>query len=98
MGAERGFITIDYTDIRTREAVVKYTVIIEEGAGSYSAYVPDLPGCIAAADSRGEALTLIQEALVLHLDLMAEHGEPTSEPWSSAQWIEVVAQTVPFQL
>ena len=68
---------------------MKYTVIIEEGAGSYSAYVPDLPGCIAAAGTREETLTLVQEAIVLHLELMAEQGEQVPEPRSTAQLVEV---------
>ena len=59
---------------------MKYTVIIEEGVSSYSAYVPDLPGCIAAADTREDTLDLIQEAIVLHLELMVEHGEQVPEP------------------
>ena len=68
---------------------MKYTVIIEEGTSSYSAYVPDLPGCIAAADTREDILALIQEAIVLHLELMAEHGEQVPEPRSTAQLVEV---------
>ena len=68
---------------------MKYTVIIEEGPTSYGAYVPDLPGCVAAADTREEVLTLIHEAIVLHLELMAEHSEEIPEPRSTAQLVEV---------
>ena len=68
---------------------MKYTVIIEEGPTSYGAYVPDLPGCVAAADTRDETLTLIHEAIGLHLELMAEHGEEIPEPRSTAQLVEV---------
>ena len=89
MGAERGFITIDYTDIRTREAVVKYTVIIEEGAGSYSAYVPDLPGCIAAGDTREETEGLIRQGIIYYLQSLQEHGEPFPEPQTSTGLVEV---------
>ena len=42
---------------------MKYTVIVEEGPSSYGAYVPDLPGCVAVADTRAEVSTLIQEAI-----------------------------------
>ena len=68
---------------------MRYTVIIEEGPTSYGAYVPDLPGCVAAADTRDETLTLIHEAIVLHLELMAEHGEEIPEPRSTSQLVEV---------
>ena len=68
---------------------MRYTVIIEEGPTSYGAYVPDLPGCVAAADTREEVLTLIHEATVLHLELMTEHGENIPEPKSTAQLVEV---------
>ena len=68
---------------------MKYTVIIEEGLSSYSAYVPDLPGCVAAADTREEALSLIHEAIVFHLELISEHGESIPEPRSTAQLVEV---------
>ena len=68
---------------------MKYTVIVEEGPSSYGAYVPDLPGCVAVADTREEVSTLIQEAIVSHLELLAEEGQPIPEPRSSAQFVEV---------
>jgi predicted RNase H-like HicB family nuclease len=43
---------------------MKYTVIIEKGESSYGAYAPDLPGCVAVAESRDEVVQLIQEAMV----------------------------------
>ena len=68
---------------------MKYTVIIEGGPTSYGAYVPDLPGCVAVAQTREEVSALIQEAIVSHLELLAEDGEPIPEPRSSAQFVEV---------
>lgn len=68
---------------------MKYTVIVEEGPTSYGAYVPDLPGCVAVADTREEVSTLIQEAIVSHLELLAEDGQPIPEPRSSAQLVDV---------
>ena len=68
---------------------MKYTVIIEEGPTGHSAYIPDLPGCVAAAETREETLALIHEAIVLHLELMAEQGDEIPEPRSSAQLVEV---------
>jgi len=45
-----------------------YTVIVEKGPSSYGAYVPDLPGCVAAAETKDEVLGLIREAIVFHLE------------------------------
>ena len=68
---------------------MKYTVIIEEGPTSYGAYIPDLPGCIAAADTREGVVRLIEEAVVYHLELMAESGEPIPKPQATAIEVEV---------
>ncbi len=68
---------------------MKYTVIVEQGPTSWGAYVPDLPGCIAAADTREEVLTLIQEAIEFHLEGLREQGEPIPEPHSFSEVVEV---------
>jgi predicted RNase H-like HicB family nuclease len=47
---------------------VRYAVIIEKGPESYGAYVPDLPGCVAAGATRDEVMTLIQEAMTFHIE------------------------------
>lgn len=67
---------------------MRYTVIVEEGATSWGAYVPDLPGCVAAGDSREEVLQLIREAMEFHLEGLKEQGQPVPEPRSCG---EVVA-------
>ena len=51
---------------------MKFTVIVEKGPTSYGAYVPDLPGCIAAGETREEVISLIKEAIADHVDLMVE--------------------------
>ena len=62
-----------------------YVVIIEPAAnGSFSAYVPDLPGCVACGDTRAEAETLIAEAVVLHVASLRKHGDPVPPPTSTA--------------
>jgi predicted RNase H-like HicB family nuclease len=66
-----------------------YTVIIEKGDTSWGAYVPDLPGCIAAAESREEVLELIREAIEFHVEGLRELGEPVPEPHSSSELIEI---------
>ena len=50
-------------------------VVVEKGEGNYGAYVPDLPGCVAIAESREELLRLIREAIELHLDSMREESQ-----------------------
>jgi len=55
-----------------------YAVLIEQGPTSFGATVPDLPGCVAVADTREEAERLIQEAIALHLKGMWEDGWPPS--------------------
>lgn len=56
---------------------------------SWGAYVPDLPGCIAAGDSREEVLNLIHEAVAFHIEGRRTHGEPVPEPHSASQMIDV---------
>ncbi len=66
-------------------------MIIEKGESSFGAYVPDLPGCVAVADTEAEALRLIQEAVEFHLEGMREDGQPIPEPSSSIEYVEVRA-------
>lgn len=60
-----------------------YAAIIENADyGSYSAYVPDLPGCVACSDTQAEARKLIGEAVALHIESLRTHGEPVPAPTS----------------
>ena len=68
---------------------MQYVVIIEKTEGSFGAYVPDLPGCVAVGESRDEALELIQDAVEMHLEEMKERGLPIPEPVSSSELIAV---------
>ena len=68
---------------------MKYAVIIEEGPGNYSAYVPDLPGCVSTGETYDEALRNIQEAIDGHLSVMREHGDSIPLPVSQAACVEV---------
>ena len=68
---------------------MKYTIIVEKGETSYGAYVPDLPGCVAAADTRQEVLELIKEAVEFHLEGLREDGQPIPLPSSEADIVEV---------
>ena len=70
---------------------MKYAVVIEKGENGYGAYVPDLPGCIAAADTKEEIKQLIHEAIEFHIEGLKENGEPVPKPASSIEFIEVAA-------
>ncbi len=70
---------------------MKYAVIIEEGENSFGAYVPDLPGCAAVAETKEELMKLIQEAIDFHIEGLREDGQPVPEPSSSVEYIEVRA-------
>jgi predicted RNase H-like HicB family nuclease len=62
-----------------------YVVVIEKADdGSYSAYVPDLPGCVACGDTQAEARKLIGEAVALHIESLRAHGEAVPSPTSTA--------------
>lgn len=68
---------------------MQFAVIIEKGDTSYGAYVPDLPGCVAAAESEEEVLKLIKEAIEFHLEGLREEGQEIPEPRSHSAVIEL---------
>jgi predicted RNase H-like HicB family nuclease len=68
---------------------MRYAIIIEKGDEGFGAYVPDLPGCVAAADIRDEVLRLIRESIEFHTEEMREDGLDVPEPSSSAEYVEV---------
>ena len=68
---------------------MQYLVVVEKGPTSYGAYVPDLPGCVAAAESKDEVLALIKEAIEFHLEGLKEDGEPIPSPASMSEVVEV---------
>ena len=68
---------------------MKYAIVVEKGDTSYGAYVPDLPGCVAAAETRAEVVALIKEAIELHLEGMRADGEPIPQPHSEMEYVDV---------
>lgn len=70
---------------------MRYMVIVEQGPTSFGAYVPDLPGCVAAGESRAEVLQLIREAIELHLEALQEQGQAPPPPSSSSEIVDVAA-------
>ena len=67
----------------------EYVVLFEKGETGWGAYVPDLPGCVAVAKTREETEKLIREAIVLHLELMREDGDPIPAPTTEATRVAV---------
>lgn len=65
----------------------EYLVVIEGSERSFSAFVPDLPGCVAAGSSRAEVERLIAEAIPLHVESLRAHGEPVPRPSSEARYV-----------
>jgi predicted RNase H-like HicB family nuclease len=70
---------------------MKYAVVVERGETSFGAHVPDLPGCVAVAESRDEVLKLIQEAIEFHIEGLREDGLPIPAPLSTVELVEVRA-------
>jgi len=66
---------------------VRYAVVYEKTPNNYSAYVPDLPGCVATGATRGEVERNIRQAIDLHLEGLRREGEPIPE---AASWTELV--------
>jgi predicted RNase H-like HicB family nuclease len=69
---------------------MRYLVITEHGNSSWGPLVPDPPGCIAVGDTEEEVLTLIGEAIDVHLELLRESGKPVPPPRPSPHMVDVV--------
>jgi predicted RNase H-like HicB family nuclease len=74
-----------------RVEMSKYTVFIEPTETGFSAYVPDLPGCVAAASTLEETRELIKEAIEFHIEGMRMNGDPVPEPTPHVEQIEISA-------
>ncbi|HEY6344020.1 MAG TPA: type II toxin-antitoxin system HicB family antitoxin [Bryobacteraceae bacterium] len=68
---------------------MKYTVVIEKTGTGYSAYVPDLPGCVSVGRTREEMDRNIREAVELYLDELREQGAPAPLPTTDADYVTV---------
>ena len=68
---------------------MRYAVVIEKGEKNYSAYVPDLPGCVSVGDTLEKVKAEIREAIEFHLDGMRADGAPIPPPSSRAEYVEV---------
>lgn len=70
---------------------MRYAIVIEKVQNNYSAYVPDLPGCVATGATVEEAEAQIREAIEFHLDGLLEDGAPIPQPSSCVEYVEVEA-------
>ncbi len=68
-----------------------YAVLYERGERNWSAYVPDLPGCVATGKTREETEQRLREAIAFHIEGMREAGEPIPAPTSRGVTVEVAA-------
>ena len=68
---------------------MRYTIIIERGEENFSAYAPDFPGCVAAADTETETVELMKEALAIHIEDMRARGEMIPAQTSFPREIEI---------
>lgn len=70
---------------------MRYAIVIEQAAGNFSAYVPDLPGCVATGSTRDEAAEQIRQAIVFHLEGLREDGADVPPAASQVEYVEVAA-------
>ena len=68
--------------------MMRYAVVIEKAEANYSAYVPDLPGCVATGETLAETEAEIREAIRFHIEGLKADGLPVPEPTSITQYIE----------
>jgi len=71
--------------------VMRYAIVIEQAEGNFSAYVPDLPGCVATGATLEEAESEIRSAIEFHLEGLREDGAPIPPPSSRVEYVEVAA-------
>jgi predicted RNase H-like HicB family nuclease len=88
---------LDYIDIQSitgppstgAHGTCGYVIVIERGPTSCGAYVPDLPGCVAVAQTEAKVRKLIREGVHIHLEQMRLDGEPIPEPTSRIAYVDV---------
>ena len=71
--------------------MTRYMVVVERGDSNWGAHVPDLPGCVAVGATRDEVISLIREAIALHIDSLRRDGLPVPKPTSEGTFVDVEA-------
>ncbi len=70
---------------------MRYAIVIEKPPGNYSAYGPDLPGCVATGATVAEVEAEIHDAILFHLEGLREDGLPVPAPESQVEYVEIAA-------
>jgi len=70
---------------------MRYAIVIEQAAENYSAYVPDLPGCVATGNTLEEVEEQIREAIAFHLEGLREDGMSVPPPSSHVEYVDIAA-------
>lgn len=70
---------------------MKFVILIEKSRTGYSAYSPDLPGCVSTGADEAEVLRNMQEAMEFHIEGLKAEGEPIPEPTTKSSYVEVAA-------
>jgi len=68
---------------------MRYAVVIEKAARNYSAYLPDVPGCVATGKTVAQTMSNLHEALEMHLEDMKKDGEPIPDPTTLCDYLEI---------
>ena len=68
---------------------MKYAIVVEKTPRNYAAYVPDLPGCVATADTRDEVIQLMRAGISFHIEALLEEGESVPQPQATVVEVEV---------
>lgn len=71
--------------------MIRYMVVLESGETSWGAYVPDLPGCVVAGETREEAVEMIRDAVAMHIEDLRAQGLPVPPPTSHGHIVEIEA-------
>ncbi len=69
--------------------MIRYAIVIEKAGGSFSAYVPDLPGCVASGSSIQEVEHEIRNAIVFHIEGMRDDGIEIPIPTSTVEYLDI---------
>jgi predicted RNase H-like HicB family nuclease len=67
---------------------MRYAVVIENASGNYSAYVPDLPGCVATGETPAAVEPEVRDSIRFHIEVLKEDGLPVPQPTSSVEYVE----------
>ena len=70
---------------------MRYAIVIEKAENNYSAYVPDLPGCVATGATIEETESQIREAIEFHLDGLRDDGTSIPQPASRVEYVDIAA-------